>query len=334
MHGNGTLVTGATGFIGTRLVERLRELEAPVHVLVRSAADTRRCIAGGCKVFRGDVTLLDSICPALAACDVVIHCAVGGSTMEQAHEINVQGTLNVLAAAAAADVRRVVHLSSVVAHGRRWPAVLTEEAPLQLEGDPYAATKAESESAAMHFAEKGSIEVVVVRPTIVYGPRSGRILSDLGRVNFERVKLIAHGRGMLNLVYVDDVVDAVLLAASSPDAANQSFLISGEPPVSAGEYFTRLAQMCGKPSPPAIGRARARVEAVWSRWYFRFTRRPRWIEDSDFTLMGQCSMVSISKARRVLGFEPRVSFDEGMQRTEAWLRRSGHLPAATRLQAA
>ncbi len=112
----------------------------------------------------------------MAGCGTVVHCAVGGSDLEQARAINVRGTENVLTAAIAAGARRVVHLSSVVAHGRSWPPVLTEAKPLELSGDPYAMTKAEAEHAAERVAREGGIELAIVRPTIVYGP--GRAASS------------------------------------------------------------------------------------------------------------------------------------------------------------
>jgi nucleoside-diphosphate-sugar epimerase len=332
--GNATLVTGATGFIGGRLVERLRECHTSTHVLVRTSAAGERFRASGCEVFLGDITLPHSLASAVTGCKTVIHCAVGGSDLQQAREINVEGTLNLIDAAASLGVRRVVHVSSVVAHGRDWPLVLDESAPLHFEGDHYAVSKAESERAGFERARSAGIEFVVVRPTIVYGPRSGRILVDLDRVNLERIKLIGGGDGLANLIYVEDLVDGLLAAAEHPQAANEAFLMSGESPVPWRNYFAELARMCRKPPPPSIGVSRAHAEAWWSKWHFRFTRYPRRIEDTDFALMCQPSAVSIAKARRLLGFAPRVSLVEGMRRTEAWLRATGFLaPASGKLAA-
>jgi nucleoside-diphosphate-sugar epimerase len=318
------LVTGAAGFIGSRVIERLRERGVPVHALVRDNAVAERFERVGCRVFRGDVTVPDSLTPAVADCAVVIHCARGSDEPTDARRVNVQGTVNVVTTAAAAGTRRLVHLSTVVAHGRRWPGVLTEDCPLQFRGDAYAATKAESERAALANAAPRGVEVVVVRPTIVYGPGSGRIVTDLARVNLERIKLIDHGRGLLNLVYVDDLVDGLVLAASRA-AANEAFLLSGRAPVTCRDYLGHLARMCGKPLPARTSLWRGRLEATWDKWHFRFTRLPKRVEDEDLALMTQRSIVSIAKAERLLGFEPRVDLDEGMRRTEIWLRRVGYV---------
>jgi nucleoside-diphosphate-sugar epimerase len=329
MARDGVMVTGASGFVGSRLVERLRADGRRVSVLLRDGSKEPRFRTLGCHVFRGDVTLPDTIGPALADCGSVIHCARGGSDLEGSREVNVKGTLNVLAAARAAGLARVVHVSSVVAQGRRWPSVLTEDFPLQFEGDPYAVTKAESEREALAFARAHGVEVVIVRPTIVYGPGSGRVLSDLERVRYERIKLVDHGRGVLNLVYIDDLIDGLCLAETAPRAAGETFLVSGAAPVTVRDYFGRLAALAGKPSAPGIGTTRARLEAVWGRWHYRFTREPKRVEDTDLELMGHREAVSIEKARRLMGFAPRVSLEDGMRRVGEWLGRLGYVAAAS-----
>src|SRR6185436_3841057 len=118
----------------------------------------------------------------------------------------------------------------------------------------------------------------------------GRILNELSRVQFERIKMLDAGRGYLNMIYVDDLVDGIILALDAPAAAGESFLMSGDPAVSWHEYLPCLAMMCRKPVPLAIPVWRARLEATAQLWHFRFTRHPRRIEDTDFALMHQPSM--------------------------------------------
>jgi nucleoside-diphosphate-sugar epimerase len=205
--------------------------------------------------------------------------------------------------------------------------VLTEDAPLQTSGDPYVVSKAEAEHMALAFARKSGLEVTIVRPTIVYGPRSGRIVTDLHRVAMERVRLVAHGQGILNAIYVDDLVGGILLALNTATAANEAFLLSGPEPTTWRSYYDHFARMCGKPSPVGMSTRSARRAAFVSKWRFRFTRRPSVYDDGDFSLMDQPGRVSIEKARRVFGYQPRISLDEGMRRTELWLRERGYLPA-------
>jgi nucleoside-diphosphate-sugar epimerase len=321
------LVTGGTGFIGRRVVEQLRAVGTPVHVLARSLTDAPRLHALGCHVFRGDVTIPQSVTNAMTGCQYVVHCAVGGGDMTQARAINVEGTRHLLDAARSAGVHRVVFLSSVVAHGRRWPTVLTEDAPLATSGDPYVVSKTEAERMAFAFARNSGLEVTIVRPTIVYGPWSGRIVTDLQRVAMERVRLVAHGRGVLNAVYVDDLVDGIVLALGAATAANDAFLVSGPEPTTWRSYYDHLARMCGKPSPAGMSTWSAQTAAFLAKWRFRFTRRPSVFDDGDFALMDQPGRVSIEKAKRAFGYRPCISLDEGMRRTESWLRERGYLPA-------
>lgn len=330
MTNGGIAITGASGFIGWRLVSHLRALGRPVRVLLRDGSKAPPFHALGCQVVRGDITVPESLPAAVAGCESIVHLARGGSELEDSRRVNVKGTLDLLAAARDGGVRRVVYLSTVVAHGRRWPAVLTEEFPLCTAGDPYGVTKAESERAGAEFARQAGLDLRIVRPTIVYGPGSPRVISDYERVRYERVTLIDGGRGLLNLVFIDDLIDGIGLVESSPAAAGEAFLLSGAAPVTVRDYLGQLARLAGKPPPRAIGRAAARAYAFGSRWHYRLTREARRLADEDFELMGHHEAVSIAKAERLLGYAPRFSLEDGMRRTGSWLADLGYAarPAA------
>lgn len=319
------LVTGANGFIGSRLVERLSAMGAHVRALVRRGVLSRP--EQQYERIRGDVTVLDTLSSAVQGCELIFHCAWGGNSLAEARRINVLGTRNVLAAAAAAGVRRIVHLSSMAVHGRRLPALLTEEHPLQLQGDAYTVSKAEGERVAVELGAASGIQVVVLRPTLVYGPRSPLwLLSYFERVKQEQLALIDGGEGLANLVYIDDLIDAMCAAAQRPGIAGQAFLISGAQPVPWRQYIGYLAQMCRKPLPPSIPRWRAWLELQATRVYGVLTQRPKRLLGMDLANMTQHTTVSIAKAQRLLAYAPRISLDEGMQRSEAWLRHAGYLP--------
>ena len=319
------LITGASGFIGSQLVGRLARAGAQVRALVRrgltgpASPNTDR--------WRGDVTDLDSLRAATVGCDLVFHCAWGGSTLDEARRINVEGTRNVIAAAAAAGVRRVVHLSSMAVHGYRLPPRLTEDAPLDLHSDAYGISKAEGEIAAFELGRTLGVEVVALRPPLVYGPRAPLwLLAYCERVKNEQVALIDGGSGLVNLVYVDDLVDAMLLAAERPNVSGEAFLISGAHPVPWRDYLGHFARMCGKPLPASVPLWRAKIEVQWLRVYGTLAQRPRRLQGMDLNLMTQRTEVSIDKARRLLGYTPRVSLAAGMGRCEQWLRQQGYLP--------
>jgi nucleoside-diphosphate-sugar epimerase len=314
------------------MVRRLATLGVGVRALLRhgllAPRDGKESI--GIERVRGDVTDADALLRAAAGCDLVFHCAWGGTTLAEARRINVDGTRAVIEAAAAAGARRVVHLSTMAVHGQQLPPVLTEEAPLRLLGDVYGVSKAEGELEAFARGRALGVEVVALRPTLVYGPGAPLwVLGYFERVKTEQVALIDGGRGLANLVYVEDLVDAMWSAATAP-ASGEAFLISGASPITWREYLAYFADMCGKPLPPSVSAWRARLEMQWLRVYGTLAQRPRRLQGMDVALMTQQTAVSIDKARRLLGYTPRVDLAEGMRRCEHWLHQEGHLPLGLR----
>jgi nucleoside-diphosphate-sugar epimerase len=326
------LVTGAQGFLGTRLVDQLTRRGLGVRMLVRRGLAVPWGTGSTIERVRGDVTDAGSLAPAIAGCDVVFHCAWGGATLADARRINVDGTRHVVEAAARAGARRVVHVSTMSVHGDMLPPVLTEECPFDLQGDAYGVSKAEGERAAFALGRKLGVEVVALRPTLVYGPNAPLwVLQYFDRVRREQVALIDGGAGLANLVYVDDLVDAMWAAAERPAVAGEAFLVSGATPVPWRDYLGAFARMCGKPLPPSVPLWRAKLEMQMLRVYGTLAQRPRRFTGMDLQLMPLETTVSIAKAQRLLAWSPAHSFDAGMAACEGWLRREGHLPPVARV---
>lgn len=323
------LVTGAGGFVGRALVRCLAEDGIAVRALVRHGLTAPADVPPGVELVRGDVADPASLPAAVAGCELVFHCAWGGDTLAEARRVNVDGTRHVLEAAAAAGVRRVVHLSSMAVHGPRPPRLLREDAPLVGEGgDAYARSKCEGERLAFERGAALGVEVVALRPSLIYGPGAPLWVVDYcERVRRGAVRLIDGGRGLANLVYLDDVVAALRAAARAP-VAGQAFLVSGAAPITWREYLGYFAAMSGAPLPPSLPAWRARLALQWSRVYATLAERPRRLRDMDLTLMTQHTAVRIDKARRLLDWRPRIEIADGMARCERWLRAQGHLPPA------
>lgn len=330
LAGKTVMVTGANGFLGARLVDRLGEVGADVRAVVRSGLRSARWTGHPRRrVFRGDVTEPASLRPAMEGCSTVFHCAWGGVTMEESRLVNVEGTRNVLQAAADAGVRRIVHVSSMAVHGGNLPAVLTESCPLVFEGDPYSVGKAEGERLAFELAASLGLELTALRPTLVYGPRSPLwLVAYFERVRLEQVAMIDGGRGVANLIYVDDLVEAMLACAEHPDVVGEAFLMNGPEPTTWREYLGTLAALCRKPLPPSVSLQRARLEIPFWKVYSTLTLHPRRLQGMDLGQMTQRSRVSIDKAKRVFGYAPRFSVADGVRASVPWLRREGYLPAA------
>jgi nucleoside-diphosphate-sugar epimerase len=325
------LVTGGEGFIGTHLVERLLTGGADVRILARH--DARRHAAA--EVVVGDVTLPTTLTQAVRGREIIFHCAAaGGGTLATARSVNVAGTHSLLDAAARSGVRRVVHLSSVAVHGPALPERVAEEFPRVTRGTPYAISKVEGEAVALSFHASRALEVVVIRPTCVYGPASPTwVLAPLGRVRDEQAVLVDAGRGLINLVYVDDLVDCLLLGAAEPTADGEVFIANGAP-ITWAEYLGAFARMLHKPPPASVSLSTARAMAEAYQWRFRFTRRSGRLLGADIRAQTMRTVFDAAKARRQLGWTARVGFAEGMRLTEAWLRETGYLPAPRRLELA
>ncbi len=313
-------ITGANGFIGRALAARLRELGAEV-VGVDLVPDADAGVVAGSTVDPAPWS------DALAGVDTVVHTAAIVSTvapLQKAWEVNVLGTSRVLEAARAAGVRRFVHLSSVAAYGFDFPDDVDETYPLHVTGgvSTYTDTKVNSEHLVLAAHAAGSMECVVVRPCDVYGPGSVWIREPIALVKAGQMVLPNGGRGIFDVVYIDNFVDGMVLVLASDEAAGQIFNIGDGNPVTCLDYFGRVAAMAGG----SVRSVPLRIAAPALNLIGGLQRRlgkPNELGAAAMHLLNRPSGYSIDKARTMLGYEPLVGFDEGMARSENWARAEG-----------
>jgi nucleoside-diphosphate-sugar epimerase len=374
------LVTGATGFIGGRVCERLMLAGVPkIRALVHSMHRASRIARMPVELCPGNLMEADTLRRAIGDAKIVIHCGLGTAGAI------VRGTENMLAVALAAGVERFLHVSTAAVYGiTPPPGSETEDAPIRATGDAYCDNKAAAERVVLRYGKRG-LPVTILRPSIVWGPYSAwstRLMDDLksGKVSF-----IDSGRGACNTTYVDNLIDAMILTLENDRARNEIFFVTDGEQVTWGDFIRAhvalidpqpfIGDISGeeaiasqkKNSGMLLGsvKATARVarskefrqilmqipateailKSAWSwaaslppeqreRLRARFgVRRPplvsgdgKYIPDPVTTATQSTTVFfSIEKARRILGYEPRIRFAEGMQLVEQWLRYAAYI---------
>lgn len=324
--GKHVLVTGATGFIGGRLAQRLATEEGAVVVGTGRQLDKVPFLADvGVRLEQADLQDTAVMRHAMAGQKIVFHCAALRAkrqvTDEEAERINGAVIESVMCLAAEAGVQRFIHVSSMNAYGPPQRPVVDETHPINAnQRDTYGRTKALGEMVARQTAAKLDLELVIVRPGMVYGPRSDGWSVRMVEVLQKGLPVIyGGGRGNTYQVYIDNLIDGMLLTAVRPQAAGEAFNFV-DPPVDWRTFFNYYAVMCGA-KPRAVPMWAARILA-WANETFNLGL-PLTRERLEYYI--QSPTFPFAKAEKRLGYRPRVSIDDGMKQTEAWLQEAGYL---------
>lgn len=335
LSGRQVFVTGGNGFLGRAVMTRCAALGAHVRGLDVHADSERGVVAG-------DITQPDGWRQHLAGCELVVHTAAivtNNVDPASAWSVNVIGTRRVLDAAADAGVSRVVYISTMGAARfaqiekdaveRYFPGEPFDERwPLMPVGNPYTDTKIAAEHAVLAAHASGRTACTIIRPADIYGPGCRPwVLEPLNAVRTGKFLLPNHGKGLFTAVYVDDVVDGIVAAATTAAAAGRIFHLGGEAPITTAEYFGHFYRMLGKPGPPkSYSTSTAIALAEFGKLLFRLRGRHTELGRGVMEMLNKSRPVSNALAHELLGWWPQVDIDEGMRRTEAWLRAEGLLP--------
>ena len=255
-------MTGASGFLGCRLVERLVLAEkAQVRALAHRPGKALRLARLPVEIAWGDLRAPASLAAAVADCEVVVHCAaLGGNDRRASREVNVEGTRRLARAAAAAGVRRFVHISSIAVHSYSPSPGVEESSPMLPCGDPYADNKIRAEREVRRLMRNGELEVTVLRLGNLFGPFSAAwTVRPLQHLRDGLVTLVDEGAHASNAVFVDNAIDAILLAVDSQNAVGETFFVTDEP-LTWREWYGQYARWLGEV--PLVSISSGEVESV------------------------------------------------------------------------
>jgi nucleoside-diphosphate-sugar epimerase len=317
-------VTGGSGFIGGRLIERLRSDGHTVRALARSDAASTRIRARGGEPLRGDLVDIPAMRTAAEGCEWAFHAAAAlgdWGPRERFERGNVDGTANVLRACAEAGVRRFIHVGTEAALLASQPLVdVDETAPLRPDSPAlYSSTKARAERLVLDGNRNG-FETVVVRPRFVWGPGDTTLLPTMvGLVRSGRFAWIGGGRHRTSTTHVDNAVEGLMLGALRGIPGNAYFVTDGDPVVFRAFVTQLLAtqgvEPPGRSIPIPVAHALAVAgEAAWRTLPLPgrppLTRFAFWISSQECT-------IRIDKAGEQLGYRPVRTIPDGLQELRA-----------------
>ncbi len=320
-------ITGATGSIGSALARRLSESGRPVRALVRNPA--RAAVLSGLsniEIVPGDLEHPDSLRGCLDSCSLVYHSAANISGINRArfHAVNVVGTRTVVDEAIRSGVERFVHLSSIAVYGLGPGENIAESFPWTPSDQPYIVTKRAAERLVSEAANR--MPVSIARIGDVFGPgQTTWTVDQIKRINEGSVQPPADAAsGFLNLVYIDNLIDALLLMGTHPAAAGQTFNVVDGAPLLASEYIRGLMKLAGK-KPVGMPPIAMKVATALLMAGDLIRGKEPWTSPGAVDFILHKATFSAAKIRAELGWRPAVEQAEAFRRTEEWLRRESYV---------
>jgi nucleoside-diphosphate-sugar epimerase len=322
-------VTGASGFTGSYLCKALVEKKYNVKALVRKNSNRENLENLDIQFIEADLADPDSIKGKIKDTDIVFHIAAlyrqEGVSKDLFTKVNLDGTRIMLEESIASGVKRFVHCSTVGVQGEISNPPATEEAPYK-PGDHYQISKMAGEKLALSYFNEGKINGVVVRPVGIYGPGDTRFLKLFKHIYKGNFKMIGNGNVLYHLTFVEDLVQGIILAGETPTASRQIYTIGGSEYLPLTDLANMIAQILDKP----ISKIHIPLWPVYTAAFLcEMICRPLGIEPPiyrrrlDFFTKDRA--FDISKARKELGYNPKVPLKAGLTRTAQWYKEHGWL---------
>jgi len=330
------LITGATGLLGSHLIKELQQRGEDIRALVLPVENADKLLEQGVEVVRGDITDASTLKPTVQDVEIIFHLAGMMGVWRPLSDyrlVNVKGSENLYKAAQVVGVRRFVHTSSHTVYGLGHGRFLTEKDPLRPDPDPYSITKAEGDRLIRRLMLNSSVETVILRPGTFFGPYDrlhfGRMAQ---KVKDGKGVIIGRGDNALPFCYVTDVVQGFMLAGYHNNAPGNVYNITNDRPLTQQEMFDAIAD--------AVDGKRPTLHLPYLPIYYgsivaekvvaRVTRTKPIVTQLGAMMFGSDNRHSVEKARRELGYEPKVDLREGIKLAAEWFNAGGvNQPAVT-----
>lgn len=323
------LVTGATGFVGRHLTKHLLENGYNVRILVRPNRDISSFDFEQAEIFWGDVTDIRAVEEATRGVETVYHIAAVFRSAALPDSVywatNYHGTRNMLQAAVKARVNRFIHCSTCGVQGNIRNPPASEDTPYNPR-DVYQRSKAKAEQEVLRVHSEEGLPVTVIRPVAVYGPGDNRWLKLFRSIARRRFVMLGSGETLIHMIYISDLVEAFCLAAQNANAIGRVYTVGGENYVTLNELTRVIAAAVGVPAP-------------WLKFPFWPARLLSGVVEDACRVVGVEPPIfrrridlfvnnrafDITRAKVELGFQPKVSLEDGIGLTAAWYKSQGRL---------
>ncbi|RLS55957.1 MAG: NAD-dependent epimerase/dehydratase family protein [Planctomycetota bacterium] len=329
MNNRTCLITGAGGLVGSSLAEACVKRGYKVKALIRSGSDGSFLEKLGVEVVRGDLQDKSLPIEATQGVDTVFHCAakVGDwGSVDSYRQVNVEGLRKLLDSLNPAQLYKFVHFSSLGVYEARHHYQTDESTPPPDQHfDGYTQSKMESEKLALQYHKDKGYPIVVLRPGFIYGPRDRTVLPRLmEKLKTKEVKYIGSSSYAMNNIFVGNLVQAAFLALDNPNAVGQVFNLTDGEKVSKKRFITTIAKGMNLPTPFFLPVPLWLVKLIASSMEKKALKRgaleaPK-ITKANIKFLGLNLDFSIEKAKRILGYAPTKTFDEGMAETLNWYK--------------
>lgn len=323
------LVTGATGFIGRHLIERLTPEKGRLRALALPGEDTSALDHLGAEIVRGDVLDYQSLQRAASNCQLIFHLAArteaSGPSRKALEEVNIQGTANVARAALFVGAGRLVFCSSGALYGRAIKNRSITEDTIPIPDSPYGQSKFSAERILSSHHQRDGLPVVLARTSAVLGPGAMSWLNLFKTIAAGRFRLIGDGHNYHHAADIADIVEGLALCGSVTDIEGQTYILAGAESVRLRDLVQTIAEEVGAPRLPTnLPAGPFRLYEMASRHLFSWTgyRLPR--ADRIDLYLGDRAF-DLSRSGRELGYIPKVSTKEAVHRTAAWFREHGYI---------